>query len=92
MENQDTTGVERASNLSTPKPRSKRSHGAPPWVANLIMLALGIIIGFVGHWLIAPGGTSGTSASMFDTVVSKTRHFRGNSNAPVTLIEISDFQ
>ena len=91
MENQDTTGAERSSILSTPKPRSKRSHGAPTWVANLIMLALGIIIGFMGHWLIAPvAATSG--ASGFDGIISKTRHFRGNSNAPVTLIEFSDFQ
>jgi hypothetical protein len=92
MENQDTTNVERSSNLPTPKPRSKRSRGAPIWVANLIMLVLGIIIGFVGHWLIAPGGAAGTSGSTFDTIVSKTRHFKGNSSAPVTLIEISDFQ
>ena len=77
------------STASTSKPSS---HGAPPWVANLIMLALGIIIGFVGHWLIAPGGTSGTSGSPFDMAVAKTRHFKGNSNAPVTLIEFSDFQ
>ena len=91
MENQDTAGVERSSNLSTTKPRSKRSHGAPPWVANLIMLVLGIIIGFMGHWLIASAATP-SGASGFDGIVSKTRHFRGNSNAPVTLIEFSDFQ
>jgi hypothetical protein len=92
MENQYVKDVERPSKSSVPKSRSKHSQGAPTWVANLIMLVLGVIIGFVGHWLIAPGGTSGTSGSMFDTVVSKTRHFRGNSSAPVTMIEISDFQ
>ena len=91
MENQDTTGVERSSNLSTPKPRSKRSRGAPPVVANLIMLVLGIIIGFLGHWLIAPAAAT-SGASSFDGIVSKTRHFRGNANAPVTIIEFSDFQ
>jgi ABC-type xylose transport system permease subunit len=91
MENQGTTGMEKSSTLTTPKPRSKRSRGAPVWVANLIMLALGIIIGFMGHWLIASGATpSGTSG--FDGIVSKTRHFRGNANAPVTIIEFSDFQ
>ncbi len=90
MENQDVKGAEKSSKPAMPKSRSKRSQGAPTWVANLIMLVLGVIIGFVGHWLIAPGGSSGNS--MFDTVVSKTRHLRGNSNAPVTLIEFSDFQ
>ncbi|MEW5718935.1 MAG: hypothetical protein AB1817_09940 [Chloroflexota bacterium] len=90
MEHQEVKGAEKSSKPSTPKSRAKRSRGAPTWVANLIMLALGIIIGFVGHWLIAPGGSSGNS--MFDAVVSKTRHLRGNSNAPITMIEFSDFQ
>lgn len=72
--------------------KTRRSHGAPPWVANLIMLVLGIIIGGVGHWMIAPAAAPGGSGTLFDTLVAKTRHFRGNSNAPVTMIMISDFQ
>lgn len=32
------------------------------------------------------------AAELMDYIVANTRHFRGNVNAPVTLIEFSDFQ
>ena len=89
MDNQPTASAEKPPSPAAPKSRSKRSRGAPPWVANVIMLVLGIIIGGVGHWLIAPSSTPG---SLFDAVVARTRHFKGNANAPVTLVEFSDFQ
>ena len=91
MENQDTVGVGKSSNPPTRRPRSKRSSGAPTWVANVTMLALGIIIGFTGHWLLT-SAISSTPASPFDALVNRTRHFKGNANAPVTIVEFSDFQ
>jgi hypothetical protein len=92
MENRDTGGVAPPSRATTPKPRVKRSQGAPVWVGNVIMLGLGIIIGAVGHWLIASTLMPSGQGSVFDQVVARTRHLKGNSNAPVTIIEFSDFQ
>lgn len=80
--------------MENPKPvraRSKRASGAALWVSNLIMLALGIVIGFTGHWLLTAAMPS-APASPLDALVKNTRHFKGNANAPVTIIEISDFQ
>ncbi|MCI0477573.1 MAG: hypothetical protein L0Y55_15115 [Anaerolineales bacterium] len=82
----------RAASASDPaRARSKRASGAALWVSNLIMLALGIVIGFTGHWLLTAAMPS-TPASPLDALVKNTRHFKGNANAPVTIIEISDFQ
>jgi protein-disulfide isomerase len=38
----------------------------------------------------APGQPS--AATLMDAVVAQTRHFKGNSSAPVTIIEFADFQ
>ena len=92
MENKDTTGVGRSSRFSAPKSRSKHSHGTPAWIANVIMLLLGIIIGAMGHWLLGPILGASSQGSGMDPIVAKTRHLKGNSNAPITLIEFSDFK
>jgi hypothetical protein len=31
-------------------------------------------------------------ATLLDAVIAQTRHFKGNTNAPVTIIEFGDFQ
>ncbi|RME42103.1 MAG: hypothetical protein D6791_18535 [Chloroflexi bacterium] len=36
--------------------------------------------------------SSAGSQTLMDAVVAQTRHFRGDPNAPVTIIEFSDFQ
>lgn len=74
-------------------PRSvrKRTRNTALWVSNVIMLVLGIVIGFTGHWLWMTMSSS-PAASPLDALVKSTRHFKGNANAPVTIIEISDFQ
>jgi hypothetical protein len=38
-----------------------------------------------------PASTPSTAALM-DAVVTQTRHFKGDANAPITIIEFSDFQ
>ena len=91
MDNQDGASAAQSSDARAPTAspsraaRSKRSRGSPTWVANLIMLVLGIIIGGVGHWLIAPIATTSTPQGL-------VRHFKGNANAAVTIVEFSDFQ
>lgn len=37
-------------------------------------------------------GDTASSGMMMDEVISSTRHFKGNADAPVTIIEFSDFQ
>ncbi|MBM3129808.1 MAG: hypothetical protein FJ009_14445 [Chloroflexi bacterium] len=89
MENQKP--ARGASSSVAARTRSKRARNVSLWVSNLIMLALGIVIGFTGHWLWTSAMPS-TPASPLDALVKNTRHFKGSANAPVTIIEISDFQ
>ncbi|RME08442.1 MAG: hypothetical protein D6803_01210 [Anaerolineae bacterium] len=79
---------------------------ATPIVA-VLMLILGFAAGYYGGPLIrernAPPATAEPAAqvptdnqaqreALMETVVSMTRHFRGDPEAPVTIIEFSDFQ
>ena len=38
-----------------------------------------------------PTQASSQSQELMDYAISQTRHFRGNANAPITMIEFSDF-
>jgi hypothetical protein len=89
MENQKPARVTSTGDVA--RVRAKRARNVSLWVSNLIMLALGIIIGFTGHWLLTSAMPS-APASPLDALSKSTRHFKGNANAPVTIIEISDFQ
>jgi hypothetical protein len=72
----------------------------PTLLFGVLMFALGGLGGFVGRPYIMPptptlSATQQQQARMqalFEMVVSKTRHFKGNANAPVTLLEFGDFQ
>ena len=39
----------------------------------------------------APTEASSQSQELMDYAISQTRHFRGDANAPITMIEFSDF-
>jgi hypothetical protein len=39
-----------------------------------------------------PPASNPSSATLMDAVVAQTRHFEGDPNAPVTIIEFGDFQ
>ena len=81
----------------------------------LVMLAFGLLAGYLGRPLLAPAPTESPTAAapltstatptaettdslaaqrmaLMQAIIAKTRHFKGNPEAPVTLIEFSDFQ
>jgi hypothetical protein len=39
-----------------------------------------------------PPASNPSAATLMDSVVAQTRHFEGDPNAPVTIIEFGDFQ
>jgi hypothetical protein len=39
-----------------------------------------------------PPASNQSSAALMDSMVAQTRHFEGDPNAPVTIIEFGDFQ
>ena len=76
-------------------------------IVGVLMLAIGLLGGYMARPLIAPpdstnaaapatpAGASSSSASqatLMEAVVAQTRHFKGDPDAPVTIIEFGDFQ
>ncbi|MBI5035318.1 MAG: J domain-containing protein [Chloroflexi bacterium] len=71
--------------------KSKRNRSVLTGIlVNLLMLAFGVIIGFVGRPIVMPPPDPQSAA--LQKVIAATRHFRGEANAPVTIIEFADFQ
>jgi protein-disulfide isomerase len=74
----------------------------------LIGLLIGLVIGYMGRGVLGPEATaargtqtaaavamqtrSAANQEVMKMVIAQARHFRGDPNAPVTLIEFSDFQ
>lgn len=80
-----------------PEPKRARRGGILPWIISLVMLLLGVVIGFEARPVVFPGPTvastgPGSTYPIINLLLSQTRHFKGNANAPVTVIEFSDFQ
>lgn len=89
------------------EPASNRSWLAAALVG-LIMLAVGLVLGYVGRGEFGPEARAAEAtaaarvaaeetqaagnAEMMDVLVQNTRHFKGDENAGVTIIEFSDFQ
>jgi hypothetical protein len=74
-------------------------------VVGVVMLMIGLLAGYYGHPLIggtkeqaavpqsiAPSQAGGGNEELMAYLVSQTRHFTGNPDALVTLIEFGDFQ
>ena len=76
-------------------------------IVGVVMLVLGLLVGYYGRPLIsnqtqsvnsaAPvvlpaADNSATQEKLMETIVAKTRHFKGDPDAPVTIIEFADFQ
>lgn len=72
------------------------------------MLVLGLLVGFYGRPFVLAGNQSDAGSAppvviptadnsaaqekLMESVVAQTRHFKGDPNAPVTIIEFADFQ
>jgi len=74
-------------------------------LVGIVMLIIGLLGGYYGHPLvsdtkepvtvsqsIAPSQAGAGNEEVMAYLVSQTRHFRGDPDAPVTLIEFGDFQ
>ncbi len=88
-----------AAPVEAPRPEPKRARRGSilPWIISLVMLLLGVAIGFEARPVVLPAPTVASSGPasaypIINLLLSQTRHFKGNANAPVTIIEFSDFQ
>jgi uncharacterized protein HemX len=77
-------------------------------VVGLIALVIGAFLGYVGRGQFGPEAQAAkatasaeamlaatrqaSSAELMNYLRDNTRHFKGDANAPVTIIEFSDFQ
>ena len=77
-------------------------------IVGVVMLVLGLLVGYYLHPLILAQSSNATTASivtppgstdpsaaqqnLMASLIPKTRHFKGDPNAPVTIIEFGDFQ
>lgn len=77
-------------------------------VVGLVALVIGVFLGYVGRGQFGPEAQAAkatasteamlaatrqaSSAELMNYLRDNTRHFKGDVNAPVTIIEFSDFQ
>lgn len=93
--------------LDQPEVVETEPRSSPRWIGlvptalfGILMFVLGGVGGFVGRpYILVPTPTltaaqqqQAKMQGILDMLVSKTRHFKGSANAPVTLLEFSDFQ
>jgi hypothetical protein len=80
----------------------------PMILVGVAMLAIGLVLGYVGRGAYGPEAISAkatsaavaaaiqtrasTNKEVMTMLIGATRHFKGDANAPVTIIEFSDFQ
>jgi protein-disulfide isomerase len=109
---------EKDSAMANPRPVSAGGNPLAIVVVGLVMLGIGITIGFFGRPLVTPepldaapvasvdtpespvvsesdanpDGGNPSPAMLMDTVVAQTRHFKGDPDAPITIVEFSDFR
>jgi hypothetical protein len=80
----------------------------PIILVGVAMLAVGLVLGYIGRGVYGPEATASkatssaiaaaiqtraaTNKEVMTMLIGATRHFKGDANAPVTIIEFSDFQ
>jgi len=80
----------------------------PLILIGIAMLALGLVLGYLGRGVYGPEASAAKSTQVamaaavqtrasankevMTMLIGATRHFKGDANAPVTIIEFSDFQ
>jgi hypothetical protein len=80
----------------------------PMIMVGVAMLLVGAILGYLGRGVYGPEATAAKATSsavaaaiqtrasankeVMTMLIGATRHFKGDANAPVTIIEFSDFQ
>ncbi len=86
---QTVTGVQTVARSST-RIRKKFNWN---WVLIPTVFVLGIMVGCLARPLLWDSPSAANNPDqVVQLVISKTRHFKGNPNAPVTILEFSDFQ
>jgi hypothetical protein len=61
------------------------------WGLGSLMLVIGIVIGFVGRPYVLPDRSAGSN-TVADQLIAQVRHWKGNANAPIAMVEVGDFQ
>lgn len=73
--------------------RAKRRRKFNPWwILAPVLLVVGVAIGYFGRPLVNPGQAASGKPDVIDLLISQTKHFKGTANAPITMLEFSDFQ
>ncbi len=107
LESSPETPVETSGEAIQPEESPTRRNW-PMFVVGAAMLVIGLVLGYLGRGVYGPEASAAkaTSSAMaaavqtrasankavMDVLIEQTRHFKGSPNAPVTIIEFSDFQ
>lgn len=99
MENRKTADAVEPIAESSAAPKRTTVLNKASVIVGLVMLVIGVLVGYLGRPLVTPPPAVVTippSASkpttLIDLLATQVRHFKGNPNAPVTILEFSDFQ
>ncbi len=93
METNETNAAPASIETEVAAIRAKRRRKFNPWwIIAPVLLVVGVAIGYFGRPLLNPGQTASGKPDVIDLLISQTKHFKGNANAPITMLEFSDFQ
>ena len=104
----DTVRIEDESPDTNQKDSSTGNPGWRTLIIGIGALLIGLVLGYLGRGMYGPEATaargtatanavvvqtrSAANQEVMKTIIAQTNHFKGDPNAPVTLIEFSDFQ